>query len=337
MKKAVAILLLLAYLTVAPPLVRSDAFAQTAAQNSVDQRIRSLEGFLAKNTKEVKTLTHERLKLNLELADLSAQIEKIKSDQNASFMDKMRLKRLLPEHLELSKKLEALDQRIGALTKRGDRVREKLVSAYDEKIAATAQAMTREKNRDKALHLVREYFELLEKARQHRTAADIDMAGFSVTLDPLDSYQKVSEKISLLRDRAAKLKNLVKQIDKQIKRLRTEKSLATEMQQMIEEGALFEDGVIYSPSPRSLPVRRPDERPDDTGADDTTGFDEAGVHTSPLNAGQGGESAVMLDSIRKEIRRLEQEKQSLLRLVKMLEAKIREFEKRARELRGSGK
>ena len=345
MKKPAAIFLIAATL-----LVVLGSFALLSAQGtkrertvsgiSSDAQIRLFEkryDQLVKERKDLLRIRHRSMGL---LEELGQTIEKLKADRNRGILGNVRLQRLLSQHLEMSRKVESFEIDLQRNQENIERLTEQLREAYARKMTQVVEAMTLEKDRGKTLALAREYFRHRERVKKYQSATrpETELAAFSIDLDPLDGPREINEKIDLLKDRVRKLKQVVKQIDREIERLRNEMSLAQEMRQMIEERNLFEDGVLFAPSPRVLPVRRPDDPGDGSGdpgaSSDDGGYDAAGVHTSP----PGGEAttgrASMINAINKEIQRLETERRILLNVIEGLEKKVKQFSKKAKEVGG---
>ena len=300
-----------------------------------DAKIRAFEKRLEVLENRKLELSRKLRKLKAELDDLSKGISKIKLDKNRGFIANARLQRLLAKHLEISKELEKAESELNRNRESRIKLIKQLRQVYDAKITQIVESLNIEKDKAKQVDLVHEYFTLLEKAARFKTSSTSDSAlgNFSIELDPLDGPREINEKIDLLNDRIERLELIIKQIDKEIARLKEKRALAIEMQQMMEERNLFEDGVRFLPSPRTLPVR-PSGGGDTNGSGSDSGFDEAGVHTSPVS-GEGAEGgAYMIKAIDKEIIRLNNEKKELKRIITGLKEKIRLFKEKAREVSG---
>lgn len=314
---------------------QATAPASTLNLNISDQNINTLEKQLSLLTRQKQNLTKERRKLMEQLKDLNREIKKLKAEKDLGFFSERKLQTLLPEHQQVSRKIEKLDAAMDTNREKRRGIKKKLEQIYEIRISKAVKALSKEKNRDKQIAIVHEYFTLKDKARKYRlaTSSTSGIGDFSVELDPMDGLREINDKIALLQDRIVRLQGVIKEIDKKIRTLQREKKLAEEMHQMIEERNLFEEGVKFMPSPRTLPVRRPEDGGTGTdGGDDQ--YDEAGVHLSPLASDAPGGRNMMLSAIDKEIKRLKQEKKFLKQVIDELLAKISEFTKKARELSG---
>jgi chromosome segregation ATPase len=336
MKRPGAIFLFVLFLWASVALVRP-VFAQPAKMKAKpippasEAQIQNLEKRLLELDKELKNLSRERRKLKSQLKELNRDIGKLKAQKDRGFLSNAKLQSLLADQLEVSKKIEGIDEKIRGLKTQKTRLVKRLQRAFESRIDAVVRAMDTEKDRNKSLELTREYFRLREWSRKYRptTPTESDLGAFSIVLDPLDGPREISEKIDQLNDRISKLQQIIRAIDREIKRLEKEKNLAEEMQQMVEERNLFEEGVVFAPSPRALPVR-PDTP--EGGSEGDAGYNEAGVHTSPVESAAMGGRGFMVNAINKEIKRLQEEKKALKAVILGLQKKIKEFREEARRI-----
>ena len=246
----------------------------------------------------------------------------------------MKLQKLLANQLEVSSDAQKIDARINTNRDKRESLRDRLRRAYDEKLRHIVRRMDLEKNREKALGLSKEFSELRKKARIYGNTpkSEPGLGAFFIKLDSLDGAREINEKIDLLNDRVKNLRSIIRQIDKEIKRLKEERNLAKEMQQILEERNLFEDGALFAPSPRTLPVPAPEDGEAGGGTSDSTGDDKAGVHTSPAEGIATSGKAMMFDAINKEIERLEKEKEYLKKVIEELIIKIGQFRQKIRSI-----
>lgn len=301
---------------------------------AAESKIKTLEKRLSTLKKEKQALSRQRRNHLAELKDLGKQINKLKANKNRSILAEVKLKQLLPKHLEVSRLVERDERRIKQNQRYRLRIKNEILLAYDFLIVQTVSEMDKEQSRSRQLELVRRYFTLRQSAQKLRPSKkpDTDSGPFSIQLDPLDGPREIKIKTDRINDRIVKLLETIKQIDRMIAELRKEKALAEEMRSMIEERNLFEDGIKFAPSPRALPVRRPD----DTGVSDPGGADgdigEAGVHTSPLEVEGASGRSFMLSAIDQKIRSLETEKRFLENVIAGLQKTLKEFEQKAKDL-----
>jgi chaperonin cofactor prefoldin len=321
------------------PTATTVSYAQTTipttARFNLAGQVKVLEKRLERLEKKFEELSRSRRRNGNQLDQLTREIQRLKSDADRGILSDMRLKKLLSQHLEMSRKLEKVEESVENNRKDQAVTRGHLVRAYEERMASLVSEMTREKDRSRALELTREFFEFRKKADAYRTVPDKtgEIAAFSIELDPLDGPREINEKADLMRDRIARLEGIVKQIDRQIERLKKQAELAREMRQMIEEGNLFEEGVKFAPSPRALPIRRPDEGSTSGSDSDSSNYDSAGVHTSSLlDSDRNADRAVRTDAIESEIDRLENQKKFLLKVIEDLKRKVKEFGRKAKEV-----
>ena len=343
MKRTAVISLLMALCLIASGAI-GPAYAQAIKRSSSttgissDAQIGILEKRLERLDKLNEEQTRIRQRLMTQLSELGRGIEKLKANPQRGFLADVKLQRLLSEHLKLSKEVEKTEVEIQRNREGRLFIFGQLRETYDKRLAEVVHAMTHEKDRNKALALTHRYFQLREKLKRYQTQPkpDSDLPGFKVKLDPLDGPREINEKIDLLEDRIRKLQELVKKIEKEIQRLKNEMNLAQEMRQMIEERNLFEEGVLFVPSPRGLPVRRPDEAgtEDSSGSTEESGFDTAGVHTSPVETENVDGRASMANAIKIEINRLNSEKAFLQNVILRLKQEVKQFRKKAKEVSG---
>lgn len=297
--------------------------------------IKLLEKKLDDFEKQMESHQRERRRLLSQLQTLGRDIEKLKSDKTRGFLSNVRLQKLLASHLELSNQLESLEKQIKDNQGDQEKIKTQLWDQYNNLIHKAVESMEKEKNKNRSIALVQEYFRLLEvsKKYQPKTAADIKFTPFIFVLDPLDGPREINEKIDLLRDRIKKLQQLINNIEQEIDRLENEKNLSQEMSQMIEEGNLFEEGVLFAPSPRLYPVKRPEGSgiDDGSGNADAQSYNEAGVHTSPVDNESTTEGGRILSAFDREIKYLEKQKTYLNQVIRELEEKVKEFMRKAKE------
>jgi len=339
MRRALSTLIILIFLWVGifplwPALAQTNLSRATINITASDAKIRTYEKRLETLEKEKTELSRDIRKLRSQLGALSKDISKLKAQKDRGFFANARLQRLLANHLEISQKLEKIESNLQINREQRLNLKNKLRQVYDSKISQIVQSLTREKDRGKQIHLVHEYFRFQERAKRLKASsgADRSIGDFSIELDPLDGPREITEKINMLQDRVSRLEMAILQIDKEIARLKEKRALAVEMRQIMEERNLFEDGVRFSPSPRTLPVRTSPGQDGSSGSD--SGYDEAKVHTSPVS-GEGSEGgAYNVGAIDKEISRLEREKIGLEKIITGLKKKIKLFKSKVKEVSG---
>ncbi|MCZ7582149.1 MAG: hypothetical protein M5R36_01780 [Deltaproteobacteria bacterium] len=176
-----------------------------------------------------------------------------------------------------------------------------------------AEAITATKDRDAIVRMTK-YFIALRDARETYRSSDrlnVDEEFLSVTAEPDDTAADLAAKLDLLNNRLGRVNALIKTIDGQIGALKQDLDLSNQMRNLVNEYNLFEDGVVFTPGPRSVDSDRENDAggpsAGEGGAEPlpTEDIDRAGVHISPiegLGADRGAES--MTFSIEEEIERL---------------------------------
>jgi len=275
---------------------------------------------------ERKALEFSQNQLLKEQAELADEIERLKASDPGIFV-RMRLERLLARNLEVSQQLESIARNLAQNETARQEKRQQLYNAYTAEMEKVVKLMRHTSNKKAAADLARQFYELQRRREMWRspTIAKTDYSMFVVEIDSLDGPDEIIAKAEILEDLVNKIRAAIKRIDGRIKRLQRELRLNTEMQDMVHEMNLFQEGTRFQ-VPGSQPEAAPEE-PDVR--------EEIEVHRSPLGEESGdlpGTDRVAL-SIKREISKLEQERSYLVQLAAKLSAKAVEFRKKASQIR----
>lgn len=335
MKRSIAIwaFLITGLLLAIPYQPYAQTIIKKVSTSVTEVQIRSYEKQLVDVEKDYQYLARQRRRLIARLDELGRDIQKLKSQKERNFFEKRQLQKLLANQLEVSKEAQQLDTRIKNNRNQKENLRTQLRFAYELKLKHIVRRMDQEEDRGKALELSKEFSNLREKARLYDKTpkSEPGIGAFFIKLEPLDGVREINEKIDLLNDRMKNLQSIIEQIDKEINRLKNERKLAREMQQILEERNLFEDGVLFAPSPRTLPIPKNEDGGSGSDATDSSS-DKAGVHTSPAGGVSASGKAMMFDAIDKEIARLEKEKEYLNKVIAELMKKVDQFRQKIKDI-----
>jgi hypothetical protein len=265
------------------------------------------------------------------LARQNAQAREIEAlqDSEPGLLGRLRLERLLAANLALSNQLSEIAADLAANDKARGGVREAVYRAYTNEMEEVVRNLRQATDRGAARRLAHRFYELLERRAPWQTVAvpEGDFSRTAVEVGDQDSAQDLSAKADLLADLAAKVRAAIADVDKEIQRLRRETKLATEMNAMVKEMNLFEEGARFT--------RRPEDaaRVPETLPNPPTGADDRALLATPLLPEQqealGAERAAK--SWSNEVKRLEDERKALSQLLSELTARADALRKAAHE------
>lgn len=253
---------------------------------------------------------------------IADEIEQLQSS-DPGMIGRMRLDDLLAQNLEVSRELSDLAQQMAANEKTRGAKREEIYQAYTAEMETIVRQIRQTRDKKKAVDLAHMFYELRQRREPWRTAVAVGGRNFSdsvVEEDELDGPEELELKAAILDDLIAKVRLAIKQLDRQINRLKREYKLSNEMDSMIDEMNLFEEGVRFNSEANDGSTSLPETED---------------VHLPPLEVGKqpGGEDRQYSGAIMKEIRKFEAEKKVLEELTADLSAKARKLRARAEELR----
>ncbi len=263
-------------------------------------------------------------------SQLAAEIEKVQ-ESNPGVLARLRLERLLAANLELSNQLSDIAAGLSANDKARAGLRDDIYRAYTNEMENVLREMRQAPDRRAAGALAHRFYELRELRAPWQTAtvAETDFGRQVVEVSDRDGPDELNAKADLLADLAAKVRTAIRDLEKEVQRLRREAKLANDMNAMVKEMNLFEEGVRFG--------RRPDEgtRPPESPLPSASSTAPDAGRPPPIlpeqQAVAGAERAA--HSWSAEIKRLEHEIAALNQLLRELTARADELRKKARELR----
>lgn len=291
----------------------------SAGDDALPASIRLLESKheLVKNN--LLELVRRKAALHEDVRRLAADIDRLQSQGELSFLDRRRLERLQAESLEAGSRLENLAAQVDRKQAEYDESRANLYRVYSEEMHKSAEALAAEKRRGAMIDQAQLFIRLAERrklyAPKETQVADTDFLGIAYTAD--EPTASLRSKRDLLFKRRERLREAMANVQKEIQALRNDKALADQMRNLVIQEQLFEDGVVFSPGPRTAPSRTDESGTDVNPSNDAEG--QSGVHISPLDTPDGDPAAAEAAfSIEDEIRRL----QKLLEYMKGIEARL---------------
>jgi prefoldin subunit 5 len=307
------------------------ALALTAAlawAESVDPAtVRVLKKQYAELTRENQALVAQHKALLTKQSEVAAEIEKLQ-ESGPGLLGRLKLERLLAANLDLSNQLTDLATRLTANEKSRNTAREAIFQAYNAELEDVVREMRQTRDRQAALALAHRFYALREARDPWRSPLSLesDFLGRVVEVSGADGPDELLVKAELLTDLAAKVRATIRELEKELTRLRRELKLSAEMSNMVKEMNLFEEGSRFSR--RAEGQTKPTEtQPSGPTSDVGRGL----LPDEEQKPAPGADRAAR--SLQQEIKQLEDEIGALTQLARQLSARADELRKRAVELR----
>jgi len=252
---------------------------------------------------------------------IADEIERLQSS-DPGVIGRMRLDDLLAQNLEVSRELSDLAQQMTANEKARRAKRDAVHQAYTVEMETIVRQIRQTRDKKKAVELAHKFYELRQRREPWSATVAIkrDFSDSVVEEDELDGPEELELKAGILDDLVGKIRLAVRQLERQINRLKREYKLSNEMDSMIDEMNLFEEGIRFESAEEEGVVGQPDSED---------------VHLPPLEVGKqpGGEGRQYSGAVMREIQKLEAEKKVLEELAAELSTKAAKLRARADKLR----
>ncbi|MDP8224866.1 MAG: hypothetical protein P9L99_16015 [Candidatus Lernaella stagnicola] len=312
-------------------LVALFAPSGAAAQNRIDvdtSTIRLLKAQYGALAGQHRLLLKQQRELLRKQGDLADEIEKVQ-DSDPGILGRMRLERLLAENLDLSNRLNEVAKSMAANEEARVSKREALFRVYTTEMERVARKLRHAKGRKDAKNLADRFYELRQSRRKWRTARTVesDFSRLIVEENDTDGPDELLAKAEILSDIVRKIRDAIREINRDIMRLQREKKLGEDFDTMVKEMNLFEEGARF--------MRRADEGRDDGDEAVQPEVDDSGLHVPPIDSSeQAPPGSVRAGrSIEAEIKRLKAEKKLLEKLAGDLAGKAKQLRLKAVALR----
>jgi prefoldin subunit 5 len=274
---------------------------------------------------EYRALMAKQKDLLARQGQLANEIEKLQ-ESDPGIIGRLRLERLLASNLELSNQLSQTASLLAANEKARNQKRDAIFRAYTTEMEVVVRQMRQTRDRQAAAALAHRFYELQERRRPWESplTVETDFGARVVEVKETDGPDELVAKADMLSDLAVKVRGAARDVGKEIARLKREMKLAAEMNSMLKEMNLFEEGTRLE--------RRDDSTTHQTEPPPT---EEPKTVAPPLVEEQDLRPGVgrAAKSLLQEIRKLENEQKVLNELAQALSAKADELRRRAARLR----
>ncbi|MCB1152275.1 hypothetical protein KDL45_01405 [bacterium] len=273
---------------------------------------------------DLAELRQERNALDLESRRLAAEITSIKSQKDPGFLERRRLERLLRDSQQIASQLQSMTERLEALEEREQNATRRVYAAYSTEMEKLSEAIAKEKRRSDMVEMTRQFILLRQNREKYRPPeANVERYDFLGVETPENlTRDQVVATIDLLIQRKYRVRAIISNVETEIKELKKELDLSRQMETLVQENNLFEEGVIFSNQPRS-PVDRPD---------DGTNVDSGEpVHVSPITGSDSEGGGTMTGGLQQEIERLQGVLKYLRDIVRRLDEQILQLRDRLRQ------
>ena len=276
---------------------------------------------------EYRGLVENQKSLLEQQAKIADEIESIQ-DSNPGLLGRLRLEKLLARNLEISNQLSEVAQWLSQNAQARQAKRDVVYRAYTAEMEQVVRQLRETPDRKAATGLVHRFYVLEQNRAPWWTQLSIenDFSGLAVVESESDGPDELLAKADILTDLVGKIRLAKRELDREIQRLQREAKLSQEMNHMVKEMNLFEEGTKF--------LRETTKSNEPTVSPPAEGT-ESGAHVPPLTLEPDktpvGERAAK--SIDADIRRLKHERALLDRLENQFSAKADELRKKARELR----
>jgi hypothetical protein len=279
-------------------------FSAHSVSAYTDAKVSALKTQIANIEIRVAYAQTQTRTLQLELMDLTSQIDKTKKEQtrNYSWFKSLGLNRLLAKAEEKQKVLASKLENLRFMSHQIVKLKWKLIDRYEDILDQLAKEIYSKKpaGKTQVLPLLKEYshysrqkerveIKLLAKEETEKKRF------FIVESTDLDGVDEINEKIDILRDLKDKIEANIDKVRRITADLKRREKLLREVKQFKEEIQFFSDDFFVMRSKSSSDSEDADSEEDsdsenDESADETSDGQTSGNGTSSSTDGSGGSS-----------------------------------------------